>query len=820
MRTAERTGGRLNPRSVSEAKLTDSNQTCFDWPSRLRAFTEPGLSSCVADGRLTLDGRRVAATVIDLYALRLVEWALARRQSIIICPPEPFGPLPVLAAAAAHIASITQHYERTGQARGSDQRVAVVTSSARLRGIYRRLGIGTAPLFDVAPAAIRSRSGAISILGRDPGRGWSTIFVSTPAEVTRLANVDIKVIELPLGDGSQLDQLAGPLILIAHDPADPLVVRLARDIPVFAWTDDDLGMLRSVTIVDGPALVEDRLRLERAAAGVLCTQVPVQAQRICENAALFWEDIGPLLRASRRSLFGRELTASAFVLFYDLMHLAMPTDFYESTTYPLRVRVREIEAAQRLVGGDLRDLYVPMVAAELSDLVAAIGPRSPKSDVLLSVLREHATAGEDVLLVARTGELARAYRAYIDTVAELDGSVRVTNLWGVAGERPADVAVIVGLLPTSARYMYTTGIAAEIVVLGYEADATLESVPDGFTEHRQIRRAIAYQREYSEWLARDAAKSACWATLSGEPTSIPDDRPDPPRVDSSAPVGDGQPAPPDAPPGLWDASLGSLERRLARDVPPRLSSDGEHGDLEVEALHVGFTDGRWMYIDAGSSVTRWRSAAGGSAEAGHPARRISPGDELVLLDGETRKDLLAKVLEIAEDVPELAVPAAWVDYWRDALRRAHAAFGTYERLHADLEANGCVRQAQTVRLWVIGQIIGPEDPEDVRRLGQCLEDAALIANYQAIADAMKGLRRAHVRLGQRLGALARHVGPHSAAGLIDDDEIIDARSGLTASDFRDSVEILEVESVHPVGRVPYAVTGLLRPSEEKEAELV
>jgi hypothetical protein len=762
----------------------------------------------------------VAATVIDLYALRLAEWAIARHQSIIICPPEPFGPLPVLAAAAAHIASITQHYEETGQALGSDQRVAVVTSSTRLRGIYRRLGIGNARLFDVAPAASRSRSGAISILRGDPGRGWSTIFLSSPAELAGLGAVDVKVIELPLGDSSLLEHVAGPLILVAHDPADPLVVRLAREIPVFAWTDEDLAALPSVAIVDGPALVEDLLRLERAATGIKCTQIPVRAQCICENAALFWEDIGPLLRASRRSLFGRELAATAFVLFYDLMHLAMPTDFYESATHPLRVRVREIETAQRLTAGDLRDLYVPMVAAELTDLAAAIGPRSPKSDVLLSVLREHADEDEDVLLVARTGELARAYRTYIDTIPELDGCVRVTNLWGVAGERPADIAVVVGLLPTSARYLYTTGIAAEIVVLGYEADSTLESVPDGFSEHRQIGKAIAYQHEYSAWLARDAAKSACWTALSDEPNSIQDDRPNPPHVDTSPAEGDVENAPPDAPPGLWDGSLGSLERRLAHDVPPRLSADGGQGDLEVDALNVEFTDGRWMYIDAASSVTRWRPAGDGKAEAGHSADKIRPGDELVLLDGEARKDLLAKVLEIAEDVPELAVPAAWVDYWRDALRRGYVAFGTYERLHAALEDLGCARQAQTVRLWVIGQIIGPEDPEDVRRLGECLTDSTLVSNYRAIADAMRGLRRAHVRLGHRLGALARHVGSHSAAGLIDDDEIIDERSGLTASDFRDSVEILTVRSVQPAGRVPYAVTGLLRTSEEKEVELV
>ena len=55
---------------------------------------------------------------------------------------------------------------------------------------------------------------------------------------------------------------------------------------------------------------------------------------------------------------------------------------------------------------------------------------------------------------------------------------------------------------------------------------------------------------------------------------------------------------------------------------------------------------------------------------------------------------------------------------------------------------------------------------------------------------------------------------------MDDDEIIDARTGITASDFRDSIDILTVQTVEAAGRVPFAVTGLLRSSDDKEADLV
>lgn len=792
----------------------------FDWQSCIRAHSEPGLSSCISDGLLTLDGRRVASTAIDLYALRLVEWAIEGGQSLVLCPPEPYGAIPVLAAAAAHIGSMVSHREETGRFEGSSRRVAIVSSSARLRGIYRRLGIGTASLFEVVPAAVRNASGAISVLGTDPGRGWSTVFVSHPSEVRALGRLDLTVVELPLEGGFDLQQLDGPIVVVAPDPADPAIVELAKTLPVFAWSDADLAAMPSIGLVDGPALAEDRLRLECAARGTHCTFVPVPDQRVCESAALFWADIGPLMRAARRSPFGRELAAAAFVLFYDLIHLAVPTEYYEAATLSLRARLRDIASAERLVSGDLRDLYVPMIALELGDMASAIASSSPKSEAMRSVLVDRAGSGADVLLIARTAELARVYRAYLDSIEDLPGEVRVTNLGGVADEVPADVAIVTGLLPRYARYLYTTGIAAEIVALGYEVESPLEGVPGGFTEHRQMRSALAYQLAYSEWLSRDAAKSACWAELSGEPSSISDDHPEPPRVE--VPNGGEEPlAPPEAPPGLWEGAAGNLsdlEGRLASDAPPRLSPEGQEDMLEVEAVRLDFVGDRWMYLGNSASVTRWLPK-GAKAQSGYSAGDLSAGEELLLLDGEVRKDLLGKVLEVAGDVPELAAPAAWVDYWRDALRRAHDSFRSYEALRAELAQHGCVRQAQTIRLWVIGEVIGPDDSEDVRRLGECLDDEPLIANYRQVAEAMRSLRSAHQRLGRRLGTLMRDVGAAAASGLIADDEIIDERTGLAASDFRDSIEILKIASVQAVGVVPYALTGILRGADEKEAEV-
>lgn len=803
-----------------------SSESRFQWSIRLRPYRVPGLSSCVEDGSLTLDGVRVAASQIDLFGLRLAEWSYATRESLILCPPGPFGVLPALIAAAAHIRSIVDHYEETGRQRGSSLRVAVITRNLRLRGIYRRLGIGTAPMSEVVPPATRTSGGEVCVLGSDPGRGWSTIFLSRPAELAALdEDIDLVVAELPLEEAERLKGLEVPVIAVAHDPSDHALTTLAKEMALFAWDEDDLRQFPSLGVGSGSAMAEELHQLECFAAGQTMRCLSVPAQAVSENAALFWEDIGPLLRAAGRSLFGRELAAAAFVLFYDLLHLAVPTAIYEAVTSPLKSRLRDLAASQRLVEGDLRDIYVPMVATELRDLSSAIGGRSPKAVALERLLLDRVSDCDEILLLARTAELARIHRTHIEGDDRLRDKVRVASLWGVAAEQPADLVVIPGLLPAATRFLYSSGLGAEVVTLAYQAERPLLSGEDAFQEYRVVADAAAYQRAYATWRARDAAKAACWQRLSGEPSELTDDEPEPPRLTRTAETesGQGPLVPPEAPPGLLDgalASLADLDHRLQLADAPVLATetiDGDGDGLEVDAIRIDFLDDRWMLIEANSTITLWGREG---AEAGHVAAEVKRGDQMVVFDGEAKKDLLAKVIEIAGDLPELAIPAAWVDTWRVALQRAYQRFGTYRALGESLAKRGCRVQTQSVRLWVVGQTIGPDDPLDIKRVGEVLEDEILIENYERVSGAVNALRRSHVRLGQRLGALARRIGPEAADGLIEADEVIDEQSGLTAADFGNSVEILEVAATSSGGRIPYAVAGRIWTGEELEVEVV
>jgi hypothetical protein len=250
-------------------------------------------------------------------------------------------------------------------------------------------------------------------------------------------------------------------------------------------------------------------------------------------------------------------------------------------------------------------------------------------------------------------------------------------------------------------------------------------------------------------------------------------------------------------------------------VGPDQAGLGSSGASVVTAVKVTFDDGRWTLIEEAGTVTRFRPGTG-RPEPAFPVSSLKVGDHLLILDGDSRKDLLAKVIEVAVAVPALAVAAGWVAHWRRVLGAAYRRFGSYGVFADALRDEGCTVQDQTVRLWVIGVTIGPDDDEDVHRVGLVTNDPVLRDNHREVCRAIHSLRGAHVRLGQRLSDLAMSVGSAAVAGLLDADEVVDERSGLTVADFQESIDILIVDSIEGAGEVPYILIGNL--NEQAEAE--
>src|SRR5882672_6187594 len=87
----------------------------ISWFDYVRPYANPGLSSCITDGVLRLDGVPMAATWIDVVAMRIVEWSVATRQTVVLLSPDPYDLLVPLTAAAVHVSRMLELHKQTGQ---------------------------------------------------------------------------------------------------------------------------------------------------------------------------------------------------------------------------------------------------------------------------------------------------------------------------------------------------------------------------------------------------------------------------------------------------------------------------------------------------------------------------------------------------------------------------------------------------------------------------------------------------------------------------------------------------------------------------------
>src|SRR5262249_14409285 len=110
------------------------------WPGMIRPQADPGLATCLEDRQLCKEGVPLPVSRLEMEAVSLAEWAVAGGRVLVLCLADPLAPLAELIAAAVHVSDMVQQYRATGRPMGSSQRVAVVTSDYRSRGLYRRLG--------------------------------------------------------------------------------------------------------------------------------------------------------------------------------------------------------------------------------------------------------------------------------------------------------------------------------------------------------------------------------------------------------------------------------------------------------------------------------------------------------------------------------------------------------------------------------------------------------------------------------------------------------------------------------------------------------
>jgi hypothetical protein len=201
--------------------------------------------------------------------------------------------------------------------------------------------------------------------------------------------------------------------------------------------------------------------------------------------------------------------------------------------------------------------------------------------------------------------------------------------------------------------------------------------------------------------------------------------------------------------------------------------------------------------------------------------RITPkylnlGDTLVLVEEEARGSLFDRVVDLAEDQPELHYLRAYRKTWEEATKILARKYDTAQcgcaKLLADLRSAGSIISTElSVQNWIQGRVIGPDDFSSIKAVGEVSGIVALKEHPRDFDEAFQRIRGLHQGLGRRLMRAIR-----GAAGTLLDAENAPDSDTLTSYIWLPLNELLEtVDLVEVIGvadhtqRVPAYRSGRL-----------
>ena len=177
-------------------------------------------------------------------------------------------------------------------------------------------------------------------------------------------------------------------------------------------------------------------------------------------------------------------------------------------------------------------------------------------------------------------------------------------------------------------------------------------------------------------------------------------------------------------------------------------------------------------------------------------RALRVGDRLLFIHGQRRQSLYDLIVSRIHKNPAMELHLALIQRWQEDFRQAYNRKGQkynqgVEGLLRALQSRGSkLISSQTLRLWLRGQTLCPDDIQDLQRLAEELELTFVRQYYRRIHGAAQRLAGVHRSLAIKLNSWLRRGAPSDSG-----EDVLDSDLSLSFQDFRDSLIILQVESV-------------------------
>ncbi|HFX6065135.1 TPA: hypothetical protein ACIE75_005498, partial [Klebsiella pneumoniae] len=145
-------------------------------------------------------------------------------------------------------------------------------------------------------------------------------------------------------------------------------------------------------------------------------------------------------------------------------------------------------------------------------------------------------------------------------------------------------------------------------------------------------------------------------------------------------------------------------------------------------------------------------------------RSLSIGDRILLIHGQRKQDLYDLIVSRVHEHSALRLHIALLRRWREEIEKSYPRWRAesgqnsgYPELLAAMRGRGStITSGLTVRFWVDGTTICPDDVNDVLRLGEVLKNDFIVKNHRLIHRARDRLAGIHRGLANRLNHWLNH----------------------------------------------------------------
>lgn len=216
-----------------------------------------------------------------------------------------------------------------------------------------------------------------------------------------------------------------------------------------------------------------------------------------------------------------------------------------------------------------------------------------------------------------------------------------------------------------------------------------------------------------------------------------------------------------------------------------------------KAFRVEF-EGNWEALFSGDArINVVEKRPSGEEAIERSIESLKPSERVLFIQGQERQELYDLLIARVHKHPAFELHLALVKRWQDDLIEAffyrQSKRGVPDLLKRLQDAGSRLVSPLTLRFWLARSTLCPSDPEDLRRLGDILGLTFVREHYKRIAKAAERIRGLHRGLAHRLNHWLQDQLGESRAEATND--LIDSELGLRFSDFKNSLVILQVETV-------------------------